>query len=266
MAVVGASPHHHRHGHGVAQHQGLLFGIQLGQHRSQALAPRHPGKDGVDVLVVVEQGGDAGANLGHHLVINAGGALIHHQQGDKVLAHFPGNGAKDGLAGGGGVKEAVGLFDGDHQLPGPVQGVFGLQKAIGLVHVAGVDAAGNHIGGQHIGQHGGLGTKLDHHMVAPIQGRQDFSQVVGLAGGAQVLEVRQAGELTLQGHNRRLTAHLSFTKLLDLLVAEGEQTVNPALAKLIAQNDGILQTGFRQVKLPPHQGQILHLDLVKADE
>ena len=85
-----------------------------------------------------------------------------------------------------------------------------------------MDATGNHVSGQHIGEHIGLGTKLYNHMIASIQGIQNLFYIVVGTGVANIFQLSQASEFALQRHNGRLATHFDFTKFLNLFVTHGE--------------------------------------------
>jgi hypothetical protein len=57
-----------------------------------------------------------------------------------------------------------------------------------------------------------------------------------------------------------------LAKLLNLGVGKAQKTADPVAAKLVAQDNGVFQTGLGEVELLCQQRQILHLDLVVGNK
>src|SRR6266536_6366726 len=66
--VVLAGLYHDRHRQGVAEDHGLFARFEGGQDRPEAAGAADAAEDRLDVAVVVELAGDAGAGLGQYLV------------------------------------------------------------------------------------------------------------------------------------------------------------------------------------------------------
>ena len=132
----------------MAEHERLLPGLEARQHRLQLARPAGAAQDGVDVAVVVELAGDARADLAQHLVVDAGRALVDHEQRDVVLAHLAGDRAEDGLPGDPRSQETVRLLDRDDQRLGRL--AVGGERLLGAATVLLVDAPSDEVRDQQV--------------------------------------------------------------------------------------------------------------------
>ena len=83
----------------MAKDEGLLSGIQAGKHAAEGGRAADARKNGVDVLLVVQQAADLRADLRQHLVVNSARPLVDNQQCDIVLTQFASDRAEYRLAG-----------------------------------------------------------------------------------------------------------------------------------------------------------------------
>ena len=157
----------HWHRHGVAQDQRLLAGLQSRQYFLQPARAADAHQHRLDVLLFVQQGCDARADLAHHLGIDLAGPLVDDEERHVVFAQLARDRAEDGVAGDGRIEELVRFLDRDHQrrrLGGLVaEGVFL------LLHVFLMQAAGQEVGNEYVSiQHVAIAAKLQHDVVLAI--------------------------------------------------------------------------------------------------
>ena len=222
------------------------------------------GQGGLDVLVVVEGAGDPGADLREHLVVDAGRALIDDQQGDVVLAQLAGDGAEDRLVGGARVEELVGLFDGDHQLGRGL--ALALLVRLDLLGPLAVDAAGDDVGGQHVGEQVALLAELQDDVLAVAEGGDQLVEA-GVAVGDSRLDERQAldpQEPALEGGERLGMRADADGDLFGIGVLVGELR-DPVPAEALLAEAGRVDGGGVQLELVGEQRDVLDGDLVEAD-
>ncbi len=220
----------------MAHDERLLAGIEPRQHLPQGARPADAREDRPDVRVVVQQAGDAGADLAHHLRVDPAGPLIDDQQRDVVLAQFAGDRAEDGVPGHGGIEKLVRLLDGDDQrarLLAPFS-----QRLLLAPDVVGVDAAGDVVGHQQVRlQAIAIAPELQDHVDPPVQVVQDLADGVLRYPLLQEVETAEHPQLALDGPQRAPVEGAPFQRALQFLqrVSLVQQPGGPPLPQPPAQ-------------------------------
>ena len=230
---------HHRHGQRVAEDQRLLLGLQPGQHRPQLARPGRASEHRVDVALVVQQAGQPGADLAHHLFVDGAGPLVDDHQGHVALAVFPGDGPESCLGCHRWVEKLVGLFYDDHQRPR-----FLACPALGFLlsfHVQVVYAPGQEIAYQHVGrQVGAVLTELQDDVQAAVQVLYDVVGGVPSRVFHQEPEPLEPAEPVVKG-GQGVGLHLNFGCQVEYRVPsfQIEKAAHPfLLAELLLEVEG----------------------------